>query len=1304
MALPTVNQHLAIRRLTLFRITLLIPILLLVTWAAATAQLAGKGQINGTVTDTSGAAIPGAQIAVKSKQTSLSTNTTTTSSGDYSLPTLDPGDYTVTITANGFEKLVQENVHVNALETQTFNPKLTVGATSEEVTVSAAPPQLETTNATLGATMEQEMYSALPIEMGAYGQPDQRRATDFAFLMPGVQANNTNGNATTNAGIVNGSGSRGAVTAIYIDGVVFVRGGGNGDPRYVWTAISVDAVNQFQVQTNGYSAMYEGQGVQNYTVKQGGNKYHGSIYEFFRNTALDTWGFFGPATINPATGKASKPVEHSNEYGINLSGPLIPFGSIKDKLFFFGNYNGFRFVNETPTQITFPNAAEQAGNFQGVLGSNTGSELASASGVGIYDGTAASQAACTANSTNGPCRYRYGYVYGGTPGKFGNPVLGPGGTAAVDVIPQGELSPIALAMQKNIPALNNQNLTNNYISPNRNGLTNWSTTERIDWTVTPKDTLTLTAAIGRQASSFPAGQTTTGRNIGPLPYNYGQVFAPKTAVGIAEETHIFTPHVINQIKWGFARYNGPTSNADQNPAYGAGTAMGITNLPVGQASQAFPITTFASGSNPPTNWGGTTASVTIAQNFTVVDNVQWIFGNHSITLGGQIAWIQYLNKSATTGTTPLTLTNSTTPTAQINPSGLANTFTTGANTGLAYASFLVGQIGSSSLTSYGVQEFASRFRAVSPYAQDNWKVNSRLTLDLGLRWDYFPPVRENDNNLSFFNPTLTNPVSGSGGVLQFAGSGANTCNCSSPMNTYWKNIGPRVGFAFQSDSKTVWRGSYGVMFTHGNAVGGGGASSLGAANNSLGFSSTETTGLNGNQTAALSLTTGSTAYPTVPAAPGRSALPQTGTGNTTVAGYTTSSPTSIAYFDPYFGSRAPEYINWSFGFQHQWTSAFTSSISYVGSQGHFLVADGSNLRGYWADQLDPQYLQYGNSLSSSGSSIATFCTTHANVCPANYTIFNTGQQLNVLLRPFPFNATSDTVNGFANANYHALQTSFNMRPSHGLTFMANYTWSRSIDDGGTFRTGYAIPAGLVVGTTRAFAADRIERGVSTSNQPQHVVVTGVWDMPFGRSIANSHEWQRALMGGFKFSTIFQAFSGSPLPITGSSCQTNQALSTCNVNLNPNFSPDGSARVNGKWGQGITAASTGAISYIATSAGTEAAPTGPFILPSLLAVNTTTFPNGSPFAPSFTFPNGARTAPYNLYGPGNYDLDLALVRSFPLHFTEAARLNLRAEWYNVTNHTWFAVASPQLGNTAFGQVTSNASATRKSAQLSARIDF
>ncbi|MGD0548346.1 MAG: carboxypeptidase-like regulatory domain-containing protein, partial [Terracidiphilus sp.] len=326
----------------------------------ANGQLTGKGAITGTVTDTAGAVVANASITARNDATGINTTTKTTGAGDYNFPDLDPGIYTVVTTASGFEKLVQQNVHVNAMEAQAYNPVLTVGGSSIEITVTAEPPQLETSNATLGSTMENDTYSELPIEMGAYGNADQRRATDFVYLMPGVQGNVTNGNATTNTGVVNGSGSRGAASAVYVDGVVFVRAGGNGDPRYVWTAMSVDAIDQFQVMTTGYGAIYEGQGVMNYTIKAGGAKQHGSVYEFFRNTELDTWGFFGKAinsvtqTPSNPTGYAIKPVEHSNEYGINLSGPLVPFGKWKEKVFYYGNYNGFRYTSATPTPMTFP--------------------------------------------------------------------------------------------------------------------------------------------------------------------------------------------------------------------------------------------------------------------------------------------------------------------------------------------------------------------------------------------------------------------------------------------------------------------------------------------------------------------------------------------------------------------------------------------------------------------------------------------------------------------------------------------------------------------------------------------------------------------------------------------------------------------------------------------------------------------------------------------------------------------------------------------------------------------------------------
>jgi hypothetical protein len=1264
--------------------------MLVLICGTASAQLAGKGAISGNVADPSGAAIPGATIVITKDATGVSTTTTSTSAGDYSVNTLDPGTYTIVVTANGFEKLTQKNVDVNALETQTFNANLTVGASTETVTVSSAPPQLETTNATLGATMEQELYSALPIEMGAYGQPDQRRATDFAFLMPGVQGNNTSGNATTNTGIVNGSGSKGAVSDVYIDGVAFVRAGGNGDPRYVWTAISVDAVDQFQVQTSGYSAIYEGQGIQNYTVKQGTAKYHGSVYEFFRNTALDTWGFFG-SVPNPITHLPVKPVEHSNEYGINLSGPLVPFGTWKDKVFFFGNYNGFRYSSVNPTQMTFPTPAQQAGDF-------------TATGVNIYDPL--TQAQCTANSTTGPCRYQFGMVYSGTPGPNGGPEPGPLGAAGLNKIPASEFSTVASNLQKFLPTGIGTALQNNYIAPNATGLINWSTTDRIDYIITPKDTLTMVGAIGRQASSNPTGQTTAGRNVGPIPYNFGQTFAPKTAVGVIEETHIFTPHLVNQIKYGYARYNGPTFNADEVPAFSAATA-GIMGLPAGQAQQAFPAVTFA-GTDAPTNWAGEPASVTLAENYTLLDNVQWTKGRHSITIGGQFAWLLYNVVNDTSGTSPLTLANAVTETEGITPN---KAYTPLSSTGLAYASFLVGQIDAGSLTQYVQQEFGARFRSISPYVQDNWKVSSKLTLDLGLRYDFFPSVTEVHNAGSFFSPTTPNPATGINGALLFTGTGTGTCNCSTPVNNYMKNFGPRLGLAYQVDPKTVIRASYGVMFTHGNAVGGS-STSLGT----LGFSAAPSFKSSGTLQSTFPLTGTNGAVPAFASACGVASGPAFGTGFTTNSAFTipgcttanlTNSPSSVAYPDPYYGGRSPEFINYTVGFQHQWTNALVSTITYVGTQGHFLPTDGGNPRGLFADQLDPKYLSIGNDLNDTGTTattVASYCNSHAGVCPASsvVSIFAANQTLGTLLKPFPFQSVSDGFGFVANSNYNALQTTLNMRVSHGVLFNASYVWSRTIDDGGTFRSGYAIPGQFIVGGGKSYAADRIERTISTTNQPQHAVVTGVYDLPFGRSVFGGEAWERAAFGGFKFSTIFQAFSGSPLAITGSACQTNPAGSTCAPTLNPGFI--GKARVNGKWGQGITAANTGAISYIAASTcSTTLAPTGPFIAPVAPTASQTSCLN-SPVAPAFTFGNAPRTAPYNIYGPGNYQLDIALVRAFPLHLTEASSLNFRAEMYNVTNHTFFGVASTVVGNSSFGDVTTNANYNRRAVQLSGRIQF
>ena len=172
--------------------------------------------------------------------------------------------------------------------------------------------------------------------------------------------------------------------------------------------------------------------------------------------------------------------------------------------------------------------------------------------------------------------------------------------------------------------------------------------------------------------------------------------------------------------------------------------------------------------------------------------------------------------------------------------------------------------------------------------------------------------------------------------------------------------------------------------------------------------------------------------------------------------------------------------------------------------------------------------------------------------------------------------------------------------------------------------------------------------------------------------------ERAVFGGFKFSGIFQAFSGSPLAITAASCGTNPADATCMPSYNPAYPAGGSARKNGNWGSGVTRSNYNKISFIDSNA---------FIT-----------------TPSYMFGNTARTAPYNLYGPGNYNLDFSLRRSFGLHLSESSRLNLQADMYNVTNHTQFEVANKSFGNSSFGQVSGTQANGRRAIQLSGRIEF
>ena len=268
-----------------------------------------------------------------------------------------------------------------------------------------------------------------------------------------------------------------------------------------------------------------------------------------------------------------------------------------------------------------------------------------------------------------------------------------------------------------------------------------------------------------------------------------------------------------------------------------------------------------------------------------------------------MAWLEYNVINATGGSTPITLAAADTETAGI----VKGSYTALASTGLSYASFLLGQVDKGSFTQYLQQEFGARFRAISPYVQDNWKVSSKLTLDLGLCYDYFPSITEVHNAESYFDPNLANPVTGLNGRLNFTGSGSGACNCSTPVNNYYKNFGPGLGLAYQLDSKTAVRSSYGVTFTRGDAMGG-----LSTSIGTLGSSAAPAFSSINDQTTMPQLLAGGTgAIPTYTGATGVASGPAYGTGYTKVSGYTGSS-SSIGYDDPDLGSRAPEYIRLTF--------------------------------------------------------------------------------------------------------------------------------------------------------------------------------------------------------------------------------------------------------------------------------------------------------------------------------------------------------------------------------------------------------
>lgn len=937
----------------------------------AFAQLGGTGTVQGTVADPSGAVVPGAIVTAVQTATGVRTVRETTSAGVYVLAALPPGTYTVEVTATGFQPVRQENVVVDALGTLGLNFTLKIGTSTEAVTVTDAPPVLNTEDARLGQTMRNEMYTALPLSMGISGiGAGPRNPGAFIYLMPGVQEGNRWGTI---------NGSQGFSKEVYIEGVPITDPIQQGEGRAVNLGMSVDAVEQFQVETSGTGVEFSGQGAENYVIKSGTNQFHGSVFEYFRNTKLDARSFFA----------SHRPKQNQNEFGGTFGGPII-----RNKLFFFGVYDGWRYRVETsPAFVTVPTELMRRGDFSEILP------------VQIFD-------PATTQALPGG-----GFTRQAFPGN---------------VIPAARISSIANFLQQPLPAPTRAGIQNNYLGQLPVGYNNDNLTLKFDYNMTSAQRLAFVFTKGRRGQSGPYREVTVPL---PLPYTNTREVVEKPTVAQLKHTWTVTPSIVNQVSIGFNRLFVPITNITSDGQWM--TKAGLKGLPPGDASNAFLEASFA-GPNATTNWRGTEARdfEDVNNSYTFQDSLSWLKGKHSLKFGFQHQRLQDNVATEDTGT-QLTTAFSNVNTAGFTPAGALNT----AN-GNAYASYLLGAVNSATVLDNAVVRIGVRFRSTSGWMQDDYKIRPNLTLNLGLRYDVHMPYEEVADRFSYFDPNAPNPAVGNfPGALRFGGSyapGELSCNCSGVVDTYYGAFGPRLGLAWSVTSRTVIRSAYGIMYTRRGAVGGregarGGTGLLGI-NASAPLSPLD------QFTPTFYFENGVPAYQKGPV---YSATYGTGFATGLASGNT------VTYGDAQ--GKPPRYQNWNFSLQHAVTSSMTLTLAYVGSNGKFLAGAG---RGIWSNQMPPQYLALGTLLQGPANA-ASIAQSQARFPEIRLPYANFSGTLSQMLRPFPqYPNVSDPFGNVGQSNYNAFQVIANQRLARGFTFMINYTYSKAINNVSGGRSAY----------------------------------------------------------------------------------------------------------------------------------------------------------------------------------------------------------------------------------------------------------
>ncbi len=726
-----------------------------------------RGAITGTVSDSAGALIPAAKVAITNIETGSRFDTVTTGTGNYSLLQLPVGTYSLDVEQPGFRKYEQTNIQVQVAVTTRVDVSLKVGSSSESVTVTAESTLLKSESAEQSMTITGQQIAELPINFGI-GAGAVRNPLSFIQMTPGAYFNGWN-NISINGGAVNFK-------------IVF-EGQQADDPYSTQVSDevqpSVEAIEQFTLQTSNFSAEFGGVGgggIYNFTSKSGTNTYHGSGYSYIENTFLNA----GIPFTNDGTGKHVKVVKHLADYGGTIGGPvLIPrLYNGKNKTFFFFNLERYRDrealyagITTVPTQAYL--TGDLSNNLLVTANRNIGTDFA---GRAIIQNAIYDPATSVTDST-------------------GRRVLN---IFPNNIIPQSRIDPVS---QKIMALFPKPNIGNNLAVNNFAQSGAFYKLQQI-----PSIKIDHNIGNDLKLSAYYATQSTTKSNgVDGLPDVLSTVRIQyiQSAMARGNVDYTIAPTLLFHFSTGFQVHKNPDTVPPVSANYD-NTKLGI----VGSPGDGFPRFG-ALGDNVyggmAVGFGPGSRNLFIGRRLSGSPSLSYIRGNHTIKFGAEWKY-ESTNSSSKTNLSPaygFSGSETSQPLyGQVLPSGTG--------IGSTWASFLLGQYDSVSAGN-GQALFYQR-TAWGLFLQDTWKVTRKLTLDYGIRWDWQQPLKELHDRMISFSPTTPNlTANGLLGAVIYAGNGAGRCNCQfAPSYPY--AIAPRVGVAYQLNPKTVIRGGVGVSY------------------------------------------------------------------------------------------------------------------------------------------------------------------------------------------------------------------------------------------------------------------------------------------------------------------------------------------------------------------------------------------------------------------------------------------------------------------------------------------------------------